>query len=188
MKRSAIAAVAASRFVGPVVAAIIVVGLPAFAIAADDNTICFKESGPVAIAACDRVINSPRSSRDNLVDAYTNRGQEYYTIKDYDKAIADFDRAINLNPRTILAYGNRGNAKSAKGLVDAAIADYTKAISEDPNYTAAYTGRAMEYENKGEKARAIADYKKAISVPQKYQDGKWAHEKANDRLTVLGGN
>ena len=154
--------------------------------AADDNKICFEASGDVAIAACDRVIGSPNSTRDNLVDAYTNRGQEYYTIKNYDQAIADFDMAIKLNPRTILAYGNRGNARSALNQPDAAIADYTQAISLDRGYTAAYTGRAMEYENKGKNDLAIADYRAALRVKQKYQDGEWAHDKARERLKALG--
>jgi tetratricopeptide (TPR) repeat protein len=160
--------------------------LLARAAAADDNQICFEASGDAAIAACDRVINSSRSTRDNLVDAYTNRGQEYYIKKNYAQAIADFDMAINLNPRTILAYGNRGNAKSVTNQTDAAIADYTKAIGIDSGYTAAYTGRGMEYEKKGQKDLAIADYRAALRVQQKYQDGKWAHDKARERLRALG--
>lgn len=162
--------------------------MAAQAVRADDNEICFRESGEVAIAACDRVINSSRSTKDNLVDAYTNRGQEYYVQKDYARAIADFDRAIELDPRTILAYGNRANAKSMIDQTDAAIADYTKAISLDRGYTAAYSGRAMEYERKGQRSLAIADYKAALSVAQKYQDGKWAHDKARERLKALGAN
>ncbi len=94
--------------------------------------------------------------------------------------------AIRLKPQTILAYGNRGNAKSMLKQPDAAIADYTKAIANDREYTAAYTGRAMEYENKGQKDLAIADYRAALRVKQKYQDGKWAHDKARERLKALG--
>jgi Tfp pilus assembly protein PilF len=71
---------------------------------------------------------------------------------------------------------------------DAAIADYTKAIGLDRAYTAAYTGRGMEYEKKGQRNLAIADYKTALGMPQKYQDGRWAHEKARDRLKVLGAD
>jgi tetratricopeptide (TPR) repeat protein len=153
---------------------------------ADDNQTCYKASGDTAIAACTRVIDSSRSTKDNLIDAYTNRGQEYYIKKNYAQAVADFDMAIRLKPQTILAYGNRGNAKSMLKQPDAAIADYTKAIANDREYTAAYTGRAMEYENKGQKDLAIADYRAALRVKQKYQDGKWAHDKARERLKALG--
>jgi tetratricopeptide (TPR) repeat protein len=155
---------------------------------ADDSEICFRESGDVAIAACDRVIVSSRSTRDQLIDAYTNRGQEYYVKRNYPTAIADFDMAIKLNPNTVLAYGNRANAKAALNQTDAAIADYTKAISLDRDYTAAYAGRAMEYERKQQQSLAIADYKAALAAPQKYQDGKWAHDKARERLRALGAN
>ena len=153
---------------------------------ADDNKTCYEASGDTAIAACSRVIDSSNSTKDNLLDAYTNRGQAYYIKKDYARAIADFGMAIRLNPRTILAYGNRGNAKSMLEQPDAAIADYTKAIANDREYTAAYTGRAMEYENKGKNDLAIADYRAALRVKQKYQDGEWAHDKARERLKALG--
>jgi tetratricopeptide (TPR) repeat protein len=164
-------------------AASLLLGSAAFA---DDNQVCYQASGDTAIAACSRVIDAASSTKNNLIDAYTNRGQEYYIKKDYTQAIADFDMAIRLNPRTILAYGNRANARSALKQPDAAIADYTKAIANDREYTAAYTGRAMEYENKGQKNLAIADYRAALRVKQKYQDGKWAHDKARERLTALG--
>jgi tetratricopeptide (TPR) repeat protein len=154
--------------------------------AADDRDVCRVESGDVAIEACNRVINSGRFSGQSLIDAYINRGQEYYLKKDYDRAISDATQAIRLNAKTaILAYGNRGNAWSAKSDQDNAIKDYSQALKLDANYTAAYTGRAMEWERKGDIKRALADYKAALAIPQKYQDGKWAQEKARERLDAL---
>lgn len=160
-------------------------GLAADVAVASDSDICFRESGEVAIAACNRVISSARSTRNELVDAYSNRGQEYYAKKDYDRAISDFDAAIKLDSRAILAHGNRANAWYMKGQFDRAINDYTRAISLDREYTAAYAGRGLAFEKKGDKGRAIADYKAALSVKQKYQDGKWAHDNARQRLQVL---
>ena len=97
---------------------------------ADDSDACFRELGDVAIAACSRVIDSRKSTRSNRIEAYASRGQEWYLKHDYDKAIADFGCAIDLNPRglaqygsgAILAYGNRGNAYNEKGDAKRAIA------------------------------------------------------------------
>ena len=70
-----------------------------------------------------------------------------------EKAIADFDRAIDLNPKglaqygtgAILAYGSRRNAYNEKGDAKRAIEDYTMAIAIDPEYTASYTSRGLQY-------------------------------------------
>src|SRR5262245_4339240 len=78
--------------------------------AADDYDVCIGSTS-AAIDACTRVINSPRSSRDRIGNAYIGRGQHYYEKDDYDRAIDDFDRAMPYQPSYLqLAYGNRGNA------------------------------------------------------------------------------
>lgn len=153
---------------------------------ADDSETCRVGSGDVAIAACNRVIDSRSSKRQQVIDAYINRGQEYYTQKDYDRAIADLSTAIGMGPREPIAYGNRANCWYVKKEYDRAIADYTQAIALESNYTAAYAGRALAHEAKGDKASARADYRRALSVPQKFNDGKWAHDKARERLAELG--
>ena len=42
--------------------------------------------------------------------AYNDRGIALAAKKDYDNAIAAFDRAIKINPNFAVAYYNRGNA------------------------------------------------------------------------------
>src|SRR5262245_41122697 len=93
---------------------------------ADDGEICRRESGDIAIAACNRVISSRSSSQRHIVDAYINRGQLFYEGKDDDRALADFSRAISMNPREPQAFRNRGNCWYVKGNYDRAIADYTQ--------------------------------------------------------------
>jgi tetratricopeptide (TPR) repeat protein len=160
---------------------------------AEDSDACFRESGDVAIAACSRIIDSRKSNRANRVEAYASRGQEWYAKHDYDKAIADFNRAIDLNPKglaeygtgAILAYGNRGNAYNEKGDAKRAIENYTMAIAIDPKYTASYTSRGLQYEKLGDLEKARADFNAALGSPAKYQDGRWALDKARERLEAL---
>src|SRR6184192_1957138 len=61
---------------------------------------------------------------------------------EYDKAIADYDEVIRLDPKDVFAYIYRGCAYERKGDYDKAIADYDEAIRLDPKGAKAYNGFA----------------------------------------------
>ena len=54
-----------------------------------------------------------------------NRGIAKAHLKQYTEAIADYDKAIELEPNLVEAYTNRGNAKTNLKQYSEAIADYT---------------------------------------------------------------
>ena len=80
--------------------------------------------------------------------------------------IADFDRAIAINPNFAEAYYHRGTAKGNKGDYDGAIADFDRAIAINPNDAEAYVNRGAIKQRKGDYDGAIADYDRAIDQPQ----------------------
>jgi tetratricopeptide (TPR) repeat protein len=90
---------AGSFIVGVFVAGALCGALPAIAGPNEDNQACSKESGDVAIAACNRAINSRRFSGHALAIIYDNRGVEYYNKQDWDRAIADFSMTIKIDPK-----------------------------------------------------------------------------------------
>ena len=49
----------------------------------------------------------------DYVAAYNNRGIAKHDLKDYDNAIADYNRAIEIAPDYVAAYNNRGATKYA---------------------------------------------------------------------------
>src|SRR5438128_7669797 len=94
---------------------------------------------------------------------YNNRGLAREAKGDHDGAIADYSRAIELDPKfAVGAYSNRGLAKQAKGDLDGAIADYNRAIELDPKLAIFYYLRALAKEAKGDLDGTIADDKRAI--------------------------
>ncbi|MFL0760785.1 MAG: tetratricopeptide repeat protein, partial [Prochlorococcus sp.] len=64
-------------------------------------------------------------------------------LKDYQGAIADFNKAIEFGPQYAYAYYNRGITKSTLGHYREAIADFGMAIEIDPKDSAAYYNRAI---------------------------------------------
>jgi len=99
---------------------------------------------------------------------YYNSGNAYYKRGDYDRAIEDYSKAIELDPKYAAAYNARGLAYVNKGDYDRAIEDYNKAVELEPKYANAYYNRGWAYYNKGNYYRAIADYTKAIELDSKY--------------------
>lgn len=59
--------------------------------------------------------------------SYESRGFSYFAKDQYDLAIADFTKAIDLDPNLLAAYYNRGVAYFDKGQYDLATTDFTKA-------------------------------------------------------------
>jgi len=101
-------------------------------------------------------------------EGYFNRGVEYSAQSTQAAAIADYSKAIEIDPKYAMAYYNRGNAYTAQGNYAAAFADYSKAIEVDPKYKEAYLNRGNAYTAQGNYAAAIADYSKAIEIDPKY--------------------
>jgi tetratricopeptide (TPR) repeat protein len=118
------------------------------------------------------------------------RGEAYKLKHDYDRATADFDRAINLYRQEINRYPAsawyraRGNAYSAKGDYDRAIADYDQAIRLDPKDTAAYNARGEAYFDKGEYAPAIAEFDQALKLKPAHAKARQNRERAQAALAA----
>ena len=71
----------------------------------DDARACYEQinSAPdLAIGSCSREIDSGRLSQESLVIAFYNRGSARDNKKDFDRAVADYDQAIQINPQYVL--------------------------------------------------------------------------------------
>ena len=150
--------------------------------AVSDYEICIGGYGAEANSACERAMSDERVRLRDLADSFVNRGQMHYARREFDQAIADFNRAIRFDPGFALAFGNRANAWSMKKDFKQAIADYSRAIQLDREFPSAYTGRGLVLEEIGDVVGARKDYQAAIAAPMKYQDSGWAQRVARERL------
>ena len=61
--------------------------------------------------------------------ALNNRGDAYSILRQYARAIDDFNRAVQIDSNEPLYFKNRANALRFVGEYDRAIADYRKALT-----------------------------------------------------------
>ena len=83
---------------------------------------------------------------------------------DYPAAIAEYTRALELDPKFAEAYVSRGEAKSVTGDREGAIADYTKVIELDPKSADAYNNRASCYLIQGNREPGCRDAQKVCDL------------------------
>lgn len=97
------------------------------------------------------------SKYENVPNAYASRGNEYGMSKEYDLALSDYNKALELEPRNLVALTSRGYLFYLMGDNDKAIGDFNRAISAYPQYVPAYLNRSLAYESIGEYKSAIDD-------------------------------
>ncbi len=131
----------------------------------DPWTGCSGEDPDVRIASCTEIITSAsRKTKQNKIAAYINRGGAYRAKGDFDRAIADLDAALHLDPRSAAALIERASVFHAKGDLDRAIGDYDRAIAAWPQSAAAFYGRGEVYRAKDDLDRAVANYDRALQL------------------------
>ena len=131
---------------------------------------CRSPDADSRIAGCTEIIdNLAKEPLHNKIAAYVNRGGALQAKGEFDRAVSDFDKALELSPKNPLILNARAGAYRAKGDLEKAIADYSVAIEAQPKDASAYSGRAGAYLAKSDFDRALADFDKAIGI-----DGKFA--------------
>ena len=66
-----------------------------------------------------------------------------------DEAIAQYQKALEINPNYAEAHNNLGIAFLQKGQVDEAIDQYQKALEINPNYADAHNNLGIAFSQKG---------------------------------------
>ena len=111
---------------------------------------------------------------------WLEKGMAQFQSQDYDAALASFNKAVELEPKSAVAYNMLGmayrfkyNQVRSQELKGQEIAAFQKAIDADPNYWVALINLGATYYFSGDKAKAAPLFKKALELnpqhPEKEQ-------------------
>lgn len=95
---------------------------------------------------------------------YSNRGDLYFLLHDFDNAVDDYSHAIKLDGTLDTAWFGRGMARGRQGFIKEGIADLTVYINRHPDDSRAHTKRGVRYLWLGEKENARHDLQTAIKL------------------------
>jgi tetratricopeptide (TPR) repeat protein len=114
---------------------------------------------------------------------------DFYNKNETEKALAAFDRCINLGINTETSYYKRGNCKTTLGNVNGAIADLETVVRLNPKHYEANFNLGGLYLDKENYDRAIEHYQKAVTTNPQSDNGFYrlaeAYQKKGEKKTAL---
>jgi tetratricopeptide (TPR) repeat protein len=120
--------------------------------AAPCNTAINSQVDDAVISVCDALIDNDKTERADRLRALLARGAAYQRRDDIDRAIADYDVALRLDPKLADIFNTRGELHRGKGDRQRALADFGAALKIDPRHVAAranFKSLALELEKIG---------------------------------------
>lgn len=141
----------------------------ALAQTADDGDLCraTNNNPDLAIKYCTSAIETRKTTNDMLARWHVQRGAQWDSKGDYDRAISDHTAALKLDAKVANGHYYRGRAWSYKGDFERAIADFDVAAKLRPDDPVVFHARGIELALKGDYALAIADFDKALQLDAK---------------------
>ncbi|HEY9610345.1 tetratricopeptide repeat protein, partial [Allocoleopsis sp.] len=85
-------------------------------------------------------------------------------LGNHDAALADYEKAISLNPNSARAFYNRGLTRNRLNQHQSAIQDYSEAIRLQPTFAEAFYNRGLSRFNLKNYKEAIDDLNKAAAL------------------------
>ncbi len=114
-------------------------------------------------------------------DIYSDRGVLFIHKNEKEHAMADFNKAIDLQPNYSFRYSARAYAHEYFGDTAASVADYEKAIELDPNDAVAYNNLGLMQEKLGYKQMAQTNFELADKLAKQ-------EKKLHEIMDDLEGN
>lgn len=96
-------------------------------------------------------------------EIYSNLGNIYGLLKQFDKSLDAYTKAIELSPDNLNSYINRGITYSMMQKYPEAFSDFDLALEKSPGSLKVFQNRAFAYLQNGDFEKSIDDYSKVIN-------------------------
>ena len=137
-------------------------------IGATDAAACYKNAQDEFAedtSPCDEALDDRNTLKADRKKTLINRGIIYNRRGDLNEALADFNKAIDLDDDLAEAYLNRGNTWFYAGEHDRAMTDYEKALALDISKPwAAWYNIGLVHDARKETEKAQAAYRQALEL------------------------
>lgn len=118
----------------------------------------------VIVPACSEII----AKHNEFAEPYAVRGWALRERQQPERALTDFNRALQLEPNNAATLSQRALTYVRLRDFDRALADYNKAIELSPRSAGFYNDRGVAYIDLKDYARALADFDRAIDLDPRY--------------------
>lgn len=129
-----------------------------------------EQKNPKALELCNYILK--KDSAGLLIDPLFIKGIYYSNVKQYGKAIAQFDSCILRDWKTTDAYLEKGRVYFHMQNIKAAMETFNMAIKVTNTDPDAYFWLGRCYENLHQKTEAIDNYRKAISLDKDFVEAR----------------
>lgn len=109
------------------------------------------------------------TAKEETAQSHLKKGRIYRRKGEYEEAIKEYTKAIELKPDYVEAYFGLGCAYDDMEEYEKAIEKYTKAIELKPYDEIAFYNRGCAYADMGEYEKAIKDYTRTIELRPDYE-------------------
>ena len=107
----------------------------------------------------------------NNAVAHNCLGDAYFRSGRMEEAIEQYQNALEVRPRYVLAMYDLGDAFLRLGRVDEAIEQYQKVLALQPNYAEACNNLGNALAQKGRMGEAVVQFKRALKIRPAYAEG-----------------
>lgn len=94
---------------------------------------------------------------------YNNRGLMYFHLGQLEEAIANYNRALELNPNLAAAYNNRANCYVNQGEMIDALMDYDQALDLNPSHIRALINQGITFRHLGMYRESLDNFDIALA-------------------------